>query len=96
MNITGRLRFATLLAAALAVSATSAAFADASETSSVSQYRPMAGQDPQPFASFDSGATEKWCGSLPYPYCENPTPDVPGTGPVPFVDPMPQRPIFGN
>jgi hypothetical protein len=88
------LRFATTLATALAVYTTPIAFASASDITAAPQQSTMAQHASRPFQSFIPGASEQWCDSLAYPYCEDP--GHVGVGPVAYADSMPARPIFGN
>jgi hypothetical protein len=41
------------------------------------------------------GASQQWCDSLPYPYCRDPAPGTPDSGPIWHPSPV-QRPIFGD
>jgi hypothetical protein len=49
-----------------------------------------------PFEPSIPGATDAWCNSLAYPYCDDPAPGAVGLGAVPYADPMPDHPIFGE
>ncbi len=89
-------RIAAMFVAALILCPASAALAATADMNATSQQNAMVKHDPQPFASFVPGATEKWCDSLPYPYCEVPNPDAPDAGPAPYVVLMPDHPIFGR
>jgi hypothetical protein len=43
----------------------------------------------------EPGATRQWCDSLPYPYCRDPAPGTPNSGPI-YAPRVVQHPIFGN
>jgi hypothetical protein len=89
MPIKSFVRLAAALAVAVPLSTASVAFAAGVDTHATAS-------GTQPYASFLPGATKAWCDSLPYPYCRDPAPDVPDSGPAPYADPMPDHPIFGR
>ena len=90
-----RSAFIALFVTSLALSSP-AAFAAAASGNSPAQQSAMADSHSRAFNSFVPGATEQWCDSLAYPYCSTPAPGTPGSGPAPYVHPVPARPIFGG
>ena len=87
--------FIAVFVASLALSAP-LAFASGASGNSPAQQSAMADSHSRAFNSFVPGASEQWCDSLAYPYCSTPAPGTPGSGPAPYVHPMPARPIFGG
>jgi len=85
-------RLGAVIAAAFIISAPPAAFAAGSHFNTARSTQ--AGIEPtHPFEADIPGASEAWCDTLPFPYCDEP---APGVGPIPYADPMPRHPIFGE
>jgi len=55
---------------------------------------PSSQQQPSSSVS-EPGATQQWCDSLPYPYCRDPAPGTPNSGPI-YAPRVAQHPIFGK
>lgn len=81
-----------VVAVALLVSSASLAFA-AGNHLNISPSREAGLESIHPFETDIPGATEAWCDSLPFPYCDEP---APGVGPVPYAGAVPRYPIFGE
>lgn len=84
-------RLRTLILAASIASSASLAFAEGSHVNMSPSSDTVASV--HPFEAYIPNATDAWCDSLPYPYCDEPTP---GAGRIPFVYPMPRHPLFGD